>query len=357
MERIILTTGGTGGHIFPALAVAETIQKRHPQIKILFMGAEYGPESRYAKDAGLMFAGLPARGFLGRGLKIIPAAWQMMVAFVKGYKIVRDFKPDVIAGFGGYASFAPVLAAKIQKVPVVIHEQNAIMGQANKLLANWANQICISLPDTSGLVRSSKLTGNPVRAAIRKVKKNYDTEPVQPRLLIIGGSQGAHALNKFIVKNLTFLKEHNFEIRHQTGPKDLEWVRKAYSEAAMPEDWAIPFIKDMANMYTWANLTLCRAGASTIAELCAVGMPAILVPFPAAIHDHQALNAKNLVAKSAAILMPEMDLDKQSSINAIVELASDHNKLCSMSKAAFALGQNDAASLIADEIDNLCAAQ
>lgn len=351
MRKYILTTGGTGGHIFPAIALAEELKQRHPQSELLFIGSEYGPESRLAKNANIKFYGLPVRGFLGRGLKSVSAAFGMGIALARALAIIKNFNPDAIAAFGGYASFAPALAARFFHVPLLVHEQNAIAGTANKILGRWAKKICVSLPDTAGFNQPVTFTGNPVRAAIFK---NSDTAKIKKdkklRLLVIGGSQGAHALNEYVIRIMAQLKD-DVEFLHQTGKADYERVREAYKTNGLSAERAQVFIDDMAGAYHWADLALCRAGASTCAELCASGLPAILVPFPAAIHDHQTLNAQALVKAGAARLVPETDIDE--ALDHIKTLMANSGQLEEMSCAAMSLGQKDAAKLIACELEKI----
>ena len=217
MDSILLTTGGTGGHIFPALAVAEELRRRNPDVRLLFVGSQYGPEERLARLADVPFAGLPVRGFLGRGLRAVGAAGRMTLAVGKALKLVRRFDPQAVAGFGGYAAFAPMLAARLLGVPGLLHEQNAVAGMSNRLLARLARKVCLSLPNTEGFdPKKCVLTGNPVRAAVSAVG-GLSRERRTRRLLVMGGSQGAHALNAFMVEHLAAFRGGGVEIRHQTG--------------------------------------------------------------------------------------------------------------------------------------------
>lgn len=350
MLKIILTTGGTGGHIFPALATAEAITKRNPDAQILFIGSLYGPEGRLATNAGLDFIGLPSRGFLGRGLRAIPASLGLIASVVKAISAIRKFKPCAVAAFGGYAAFAPALAAHILGIPLLLHEQNAIVGVSNRILSRWADTICASLPDTQGFAKPNVVTGNPVRCFLARTFEK--TGRKTKRLLILGGSQGAHALNEYIIGILPELKEAGIDIWHQTGMKDLEKTQAAYAEAGYDPKWVKPFIDDIAAAYAWADLALCRAGASTVAELCMAGLPSILVPFPAAIHDHQTRNAKVLADAGAAVLLPEDQLEEAKP--AILHFINTPVALADMSKAAADLAKPDAADLVAAEIENLC---
>lgn len=351
MRRIILATGGTGGHVFPALALAEELKKRNPELSLLFIGSDYGPEKRLVVKAGIEFKALPARGFLGRGLKAIPAAYDLARSVLGAGRVIRSFRPDVIAGFGGYASFAPALAGHFLGVPLLLHEQNAIPGVANRILGRWADRVCVSLPDTKGFRAPVTLTGNPVRRAIRDAGfLRQGKRGNKLRLLVIGGSQGAHALNRFVSESLPGLKDFA-EIRLQTGSADLPMAREAFMSHNLSPELVQPFFDDMAEAYSWADAILCRAGASTCAEVAAAGLPSILVPFPAAIHDHQTLNAQSLVKAGAAILVPETRLDGLFAI--LKELSEDDEKLFSMSGNAIALGKNDASALIASEIEKI----
>lgn len=350
MRKIILTTGGTGGHIFPALAVAEALREMAPDVELLFMGATYGPEKEMVAKADIPFVGLSGRGMLGRGLKAVPAAWDNFKAIAKAISVMRAFAPCVVAAFGGYASFAPAAAALLLRAPLLLHEQNAVAGASNRFLAKLASKICLSLPGTEGIKGACVLTGNPVRKGISLAAQR---RLPGKNLLVMGGSQGAHALNMQMISMLADLKAQGVRILHQTGPNDIGVVRNAYVKAGYDADCAKPFIDDMREAYAWANLILCRSGASTVAELCVAELPAILVPFPAAIHDHQTLNAKAMVDAGAAALVPESRLD--SVVKIIVDMLNDPRALSRMSRGCASLARPDAAARVAAEIEDLCA--
>ena len=346
MDNIILTTGGTGGHIFPALAVAEELRRRNPNASLLFVGSLYGPEERLMRQAGIPFEGLPVRGLLGRGFKAVGAGAQMALAVGKAVGILRRFKPDVVAGFGGYAAFAPMLAARILGVPGVLHEQNAIAGASNRFLARLARRVCISLPNTSGFdMKKCVFTGNPVRAAVSAVGQ-VDRHRQTRRLLVMGGSQGAHALNAFMLENLAEFRGAGVEIRHQTGITDEGSVRAAYVAAGYAPECVSAFIDDMAGAYAWADVALCRAGASTVAELCAAGLPSVLVPFPYAIHDHQTRNAEVLTRSGAAVLVPEGRMAVQHMSDILLRLLTMPGEREPMTAAALAAARPDAAARV-----------
>lgn len=354
MDKILLTTGGTGGHIFPALAVAEELRRRDPGAKLLFVGSEYGPEARLCARAGIDFAGLPVRGFLGRGLRALGAAARMSVAVGKAMALVRGFRPDAVAGFGGYAAFAPMLAARLCGVPAVLHEQNAVAGTSNRVLSRLAATVCVSLPGTRGFpAEKCVLTGNPVRAAIAHVAKRREGAAARgtKRLLVLGGSQGAHSLNALMPGLLDRLRADGVEIRHQSGEKDLAATRAAYVAAGYAPECVSPFIDDMAEAYAWADLALCRAGASTVAELCAAAVPSVLVPFPAAIHDHQTRNAEVLATAGAARLVQERDFGCTDMAGLLAGLLRDAETLAAMGRSARSLARPDAAAAVADALE------
>jgi UDP-N-acetylglucosamine--N-acetylmuramyl-(pentapeptide) pyrophosphoryl-undecaprenol N-acetylglucosamine transferase len=353
MQRVIITTGGTGGHIFPALAVAEELKAQYPDISILFMGAQYGPEKKLALQAGLEFVGLPVRGLLGRGWKAAGAACAMLRAVVQAYGIIRRFKPDIVAGFGGYAAFAPVMAARLCRVPCLLHEQNAIPGTANKTLARLTHKVCLSLPVAQGFdPKKCVVTGNPVRssvAALYGAIAQGDTR----HLLIMGGSLGAHALNNYIVSILPQLKAAGIELLHQTGVNDVDAVRHAYVAAGYDAACVNAFIDDMAGAYRWADVVFCRSGATTVAELAAAGKAAIFVPFPYAIHDHQTHNARSMTQCGAALLVPEQELPQTDVVALLLDLFSHKEKLQSMAQAAHEQAHIDAAAAVVREMNCL----
>ena len=353
MDKILLTTGGTGGHIFPALAVAEEVRRRNPEAKLLFVGSEYGPEAKFCARAGIDFAGLPVRGFLGRGFRAFGAAARMGVAVGRALSLVRRFRPDAVAGFGGYAAFAPMLAARLSGVPCLLHEQNAVAGTSNRLLSRLSAKVCISLPGTQGFpAEKCVLTGNPVRAAITQTAQLREGAVGRgtKRLLVLGGSQGAHSLNALMPGLLGRLRDEGVEIRHQCGEKDLDATRAAYAAAGYAPECVSAFIDDMAEAYAWADLALCRAGASTVAELCAAGLPSVLVPFPAAIHDHQTRNAEVVARAGAGRLVQERDFARTDMGELLSALLRDTDGLKQMGRAARNLARPDAAAAVADAL-------
>ena len=362
MKRVIVTTGGTGGHIFPALAVAEEIQARYHDATVLFMGGKYGPEGDLAAQAGLEFVGLPVRGFFGRGLGMLGAGLGMLRGLTKAVIVMRRFKPEVVIGFGGYAAFAGVMAARYVGIPSVIHEQNSIPGVANKILARRVDKVFVSLPDVRATFPEEKtlFTGNPIRSVVAELAKDDSrfTRETGKRILVLGGSQGAKAINDCVIANLTALIDNGMVLWHQAGAADFERVREAYRKGGGEKMRVDGFIRDMAEAYAWADIVVCRAGATTIAELTAAGLPAVFIPFPAATHDHQTHNARYLTAVGAAELLPQFKLDPVKGtpellMERLQAILGDAEKLRSMGEIARSLAKPEAAGILVNALEGL----
>lgn len=351
MKRVILTTGGTGGHIFPALAVAEALRARFPDCQVLFVGGTYGPEADLAARAGLEYVGLPVRGVLGRGLRSVGAAFAMLYGIGSALRIVARFKPDVVVGFGGYAAFAAVLAARLRGCAVALHEQNSIPGMTNRVLGRLAGRIFLSLPDMADAFPAGKttLTGNPVRESIvRMGNATRGHSGGSRRLLIMGGSLGARAINEAIMKALPALRDAGVAIWHQTGTADWERVRRCYAENGYTEGRVEAFIDDVAAAYQWADLVLCRAGATSVAELAVAGKPSVLVPFPQATHNHQFHNAQFLASCGAALVVEQKTFPETDLAGLLATLLADPDRLATMGAQARAQGRPEAAEAVVD---------
>lgn len=364
ISNIILTTGGTGGHIFPAIAVAEEIRKRNPRANILFLGSKYGVEADLLAKAGYRFAGLPVKGIMGKGIRSIGNCLAMFRSVTSAIFLMRRLKPQVVLGFGGYAAFASTYAAAFCGLPSAIHEQNAFPGMANKVLGKKVDKVFLSMPDTARFFPAHKIidTGNPVRKDISHLAEIFEERRAekakQPtkRLLVLGGSQGATAINKGMTAIIQKLSENNVEVWHQTGKSDYEQVRAAYRDAGIEHIRVEAFITDMAQAYAWADLTVCRAGASTLAEVAAAGLPSVLVPFPHAAQDHQTHNAKGIAATGAALVMEQTLFAGDNAgklFEAIINLYAEPDRLESMAQAANALAKPFAAACIVDELEKL----
>lgn len=352
LERVILTTGGTGGHIFPALAVAEELKAVNDKVRILFVGGKYGSEKQAAEKAGLEFAAVPSAGVLGRGLKGVAAAFRLGTGVLRAVHLLGRFRPQVVVGFGGYASFPATAAAVLRRIPTAVHEQNSIPGMVNKVLGRYARKVMVSFPGSARYFDAGKTvhTGNPVRKSIQGIDRT-GKEPGR-HLLVLGGSQGARSVNTAVVQGLGKLRDAGVSITHQTGDKDFERIRAVYSE----EGWGaevVPFIEDMAGAYGRADLVLCRAGATTAAELTAAGLPSVLVPFPQATHNHQYHNAKHLADVGAAVIVEEKDMPAKDPIDDVVHLLNDAEKRQSMGRAAAELGRPRAGAEVVQELIRL----
>lgn len=360
--RIIITTGGTGGHIFPAIAVIEALKKRRPDIDVLFVGGLYGPEKDLVRRAGVVFEGLPVRGFIGRGPKAVPAMLAMLRGIVRAAGIVRRFRPDAVMGFGGYAGFAAVFAAHLLGRPCALHEQNAVPGAANRMLGRLVNRVCLSWAQASADAgfppEKCVLTGNPIRADIAALGSRSSVREGTPHLLVMGGSQGARAINNMVVAMLPALREAGIDILHQTGASEYEAVRLSYLAAGIsPEETdriVHPFLHDMAEAYASCDLALCRAGATSMAELAATGTPAVFIPFPFAAHDHQTGNARAMQNAGGGILLPQKEAERMSQEGTLapmlIDILKDRDRLAAMRRGALSLSRPDAADAVAEEL-------
>jgi len=349
--RLLLAGGGTGGHLFPAVALAQQLMQQDEKAEVLFVGTKKGLEQRLLPQIGLPLATVDMVGVVGRGwrgkLELIP---KLVKSMFQAKKIVGDFKPDLLIGFGGYASVPVLLIAKMTGIPYMIHEQNAIPGLSNRLLAKGAKSICLSFASGNNGFNPDRVrvTGNPLRQGLESVKAGL---PQPGKLLIFGGSLGAQAINKAVVEMLPLLKnwENIPQILHQTGEKDFQQVQQAYRDAEFDPAQVVPFIDDMATAYSDASLVVCRAGATTLAELTVCGRPAILIPFPFAAKDHQTANARVLEDINAAVILPQDELSPERLAILLVDLLNDRQKLQFMAEQGRKLGSPGAAKRILDE--------
>ena len=365
ISRIILTTGGTGGHIFPAVAVAEEIRRRNPTAMILFVGSKYGSEADIAANAGYGFAGLPVRGIMGKGLKGLLNLPRMLQSVTASHFILRKTQPEVVIGFGGYAAFAATLTACMKGIPVAVHEQNSLPGMTNRTLGKFVDRVFLSMPDTRQCFPKAKTisTGNPVRKAVMDLYENFDVrlslrqqagENAPRRLLIMGGSLGATAINKAAMSLIGNFADNGIEVWHQTGKNDYETVRQAYRDAGITTARVDSFITNMHLAYEWADLALCRAGASSIAELTSAGLPAVLVPFPQAAQDHQRHNARFMEMTNAAVVMDQTGFEQgreQALLATVMDIFNNPDRRNAMARASHRLAQPYAAATIVDNLE------
>jgi len=351
--KIVIAGGGTGGHLFPGVAIAEEFRRRSKENDVLFIGTKRGLEARVLPQIGFPLATLEVEGVKGRGLiRSLVALAKIPLSLLQSRRIIRGFGPGIVIGVGGYASGPAVLAAHFMGLPTVIAEQNAIPGETNRILGKFADRVFVSFPETAGWFRRDRVrvTGNPIRAAIAGAPKRERKPGDAMTLLVFGGSQGAHRINVAVLEALPRLGDLKGRIRmiHQTGKDDLENVTQGYRDQAM-EAKVLPFITDMAAAYGEADLLVCRAGATSIAEITASGKAAIFIPFPFAVNDHQTKNAELLVNRGAAAMIPERDLTGESLSGVIRRLAQDPGMIEEMERNAASLGNARAAADIVDE--------
>ena len=345
---VMVMAGGTGGHIFPALAVAQVLRDRG--VPVVWLGASGAMETRLVPQHGIEIDTLPVAGVRGKGkLTLLAAPVKLLRAVNAARAVLRRRRPRAVIGFGGFASGPGGLAAWLSGLPLLVHEQNRAPGMTNRVLSKLARRTLSGLP---GSFAREEVAGNPVRAAIAALpapEQRLSEHAGALRLLVLGGSQGARALNDALPAALAALPDVAIEVRHQCGEKLRAEAERAYAEAGVPAR-VEAFIDDMAAAYGWADLVVCRAGASTLAELCAAGVGSVLVPFAAAVDDHQTRNAEYLVEHAAAVLLKQ-DAQLAANLQPLLRsLAADPSRRLAMARAARTLARPDAAERIADII-------
>ena len=351
--HIIITGGGTGGHLFPGIALAAALRRRFPGCEIMFIGTKR--QLDHDTIAGLDFRqeSIACMGLKGMGLAHrLRSLVSLPKAVLEARRLIKEFQPTLVFGVGGYVTGPVLLAARLLGVSACIHEQNAIPGLANRLTARFVSKVFVSIPgDYPFPPRKIVVSGNPVRAEILAAaeKKQRRQENGQPfTLLIMGGSLGAHRVNLLMTEAAVLLKEkitRPFRLIHQTGAADAEQVRAGYAAAGVQAEVA-PFIKDMAAVYAQADLAVARAGATSLAELAVMGLPAVLIPYPHAADDHQAANASYYVAGNGALMYREAGLNAAQLASAVAELAEDRGKRAAMGAAMRRMAVSDAAEQI-----------
>ncbi|MDA8172128.1 MAG: undecaprenyldiphospho-muramoylpentapeptide beta-N-acetylglucosaminyltransferase [Nitrospiraceae bacterium] len=354
--RVVIAGGGTGGHLYPGLALAEELRRRFGA-EVMFMGTEKGLESRVVPKEGYPIAFLPAEGVAGKSFgRKFSAAVKLMRSVIKAKKILGSFEPDVVVGTGGYVSVAPVLSARLLSIPVLIMEQNVVPGAANRFLARISGAVAATYMESTGRFPKQKtfLTGNPVRAGILSAdrKSSFGLFGLEPEgfftVLVFGGSSGATSINKAVteaLENLADLKG-KLQFLHQSGQRDYHAVREAYRGPGF-KAMVAPFIYQMAEAYAAADMVISRAGATTLAELTALGKPSVLVPYPHA-GAHQEFNARKLEELGAARLIMDADLSGPRMAEEIRFLMGNEAERADMAGKSRAIGQPDAAKKAAD---------
>ncbi|MDX1635010.1 MAG: undecaprenyldiphospho-muramoylpentapeptide beta-N-acetylglucosaminyltransferase [Marinobacter sp.] len=343
-RQFLIMAGGTGGHVFPALATARMLQEKGHSVH--WLGSVGGMEARLIGETDIPLSLISISGLRGKGrLTLLAAPFRLVRGLAQALAVVRRVRPDCVVGMGGFVTGPGGVAAWLTRTPLLVHEQNAIAGLTNRLLARFAKTVMEAFPGSFGADVVTRCTGNPVRsdvAALTEPEERMAGREGPVRLLVIGGSLGAQAINERLPQALSSLDAgQRPEVRHQCGERHIERTREAYQQAGVEAD-VQAFIKDMAQAYEWADLVLCRAGALTIAELCAAGLGAVLVPFPHAVDDHQTHNAQYMVKARAALLIPQDRLTPELLAETLAGLVADRNQLINMAQAARSLARPDA---------------
>ena len=354
---VVFACGGTGGHVYPALAVARALAGLRPEWKLRFLGREGGLEARVVPAGGFPFTGFRVGGLRGkgfgerlRGLLLLPGA------VLRSFAFLHRARPRIVVGTGGYVSGPVLLAALLRGIPFLIQEQNRAFGATNRLLHRFAAVTAVSFEETAASARRTVVTGNPARpefAAIPPLSPFSERGNGEFRILVFGGSQGSRRLNRAVVEALPLLaaERGKISLRHQTGPNEFEEVREGWRKAGLEAEadrCVTPYVERMAEAFAQADLVVCRAGASTVAELTASGRPSVLVPFPYATGDHQRENAMVLSEKGAAILVNDAEMTGVRLAEILRRFLKDPAELSAMAEKSRSLGRPDAALRIAE---------
>lgn len=345
-KRIVIMAGGTGGHVFPALAVARELIEKGWQVS--WLGTQKGLEGRVIPEQGIAIDWLSVAGVRGKGrLSKITAVLLLIKACSQAFKILRQRKPDVVLGMGGFVAGPGGLMAKLLGIPLVIHEQNRVPGTTNRLLARMANQVLEAFPDSFNKKLNAKFTGNPLRKQFVGCAERKEAHQ-GINILVVGGSQGAQVLNEVVPDALAALgpdmaNGNTVQIKHQTGTAMQKQVESRYKELGVNAE-VHAFIEDMVSAYQWADLVICRSGAMTVSEVAAAGVPAIFIPLPNAIDDHQSANARYLADAGAAQILMQKDLNTATLVEHITKIVK---RLDVMSKTAKEYARLDATEIVA----------
>lgn len=358
--RVIISGGGTAGHIYPGLALAGSLRSTEAALEILFVGTKSGLESKLVAEANYHFEPVEVHGFTRKlSFDFFKALFLLLIGIPKSLRIINGFKPDVVIGLGGYVSVPVAVAASLKRIPLLLHEQNTVPGLANRLLTKRADMIAISFAASQkyfGNARRVELTGNPVRKEIigsdLKDYNKFDLDAARKTILIFGGSRGAQRINEAMIEAYPLFRDSgNLQIIHSTGTANFEYVAAAIEKEQDPSDKIIyrcyPYLNQIDQAYSVSDLVVCRAGATTLAEVTALGKPAVFVPYPYATEDHQKRNAEVLRDAGAASIIFNEELDGNSLFGETTKIVSDDLLLKKMSEAAHSLGRPNAADALA----------
>ena len=346
---VLIMAGGTGGHVFPALALARLLRER--SLQVVWLGTRRGLEARIVPKEQIPIEWISVSGLRGKGvLTLLAAPFRLALALMQSLRVMLRHRPIVVVGLGGFVTGPGGVAAWLTGRPLVIHEQNAIAGFTNRCLARFAREVLEAFPGSFDRDVTARTIGNPVRrdiSAIAPPAERFAGRSGPIRILVIGGSQGAVRLNTVVPHALARLAGTiAFDVRHQAGERWIDAARQTYAECGVRAD-VRPFIDDMAEAYAWADLVVCRSGALTVSELAAAGVGAILVPFPAAVDDHQTANARYLVDEGAAVLIPDRELTAERLAAELQRLCAGRGKLLAMAERARLLARPNAAEELA----------
>ena len=346
---VLILAGGTGGHIFPGLAVAAALRAR--DVPVLWLGADGGMETRLVPQHGVAIETIAISGVRGKGIgTLLRAPFRVLSAIRAAGRVLKAHKPRAVVSFGGFAAGPGGIAAVLARVPLLVHEQNRAPGMTNRVLARFARRVLCGFPDAFPGMET--VVGNPVRSVIAMVpppRERFAGREGSMRVLVLGGSQGARALNEAVPQAIAQLQGAGVDVRHQCGEKLREDTARAYAAVGVPVSIE-PFIADMAAAYAWADIVVCRAGALTLAELCAVGVGGLLVPLPTAVDDHQTKNAQYVAQRRAGVVLKQDDQLVPKLAMELRNLVLDPDRRLFMADAARSLAKVDAAERVADAV-------
>jgi UDP-N-acetylglucosamine--N-acetylmuramyl-(pentapeptide) pyrophosphoryl-undecaprenol N-acetylglucosamine transferase len=358
VKTLMIAGGGTGGHIYPAIAIAREYVARDASRKVIFVGTERGLEKTIVPKAGFPLEFINVGGLKGKGgLDLLRNVARLPLGFIDAWRAVGRHKPDAVLGVGGYSSGPILVAAKLRGVPTIIHEANAFPGLANRVVARWVTAVAVAFQDALPRMKRADgvVTGNPIRKEFFDLGNKPRTPAARRRLLVFGGSQGSRVLNDAMTGALLFLarQKDTLDIVHQTGPNELEKVKTAYAQSAFLKTRVVPYLDPMADEIAAADIVVSRAGAMTIGELSAIGRAAILVPFAAATNNHQELNARVVERAGGAVVITEPELTPERLASAISDIAADPQRASRMGTASRTLATPDATKTIVDLIERI----
>lgn len=344
--KVMIMAGGTGGHVFPALAVAEELRDAH--VGVSWLGTKAGIEAELVPSSGIKLNYLDIEGIRGRGLlALLKAPVLLWRSIRQSLSVLNEYQPQVVLGMGGFASGPGAVAARIKGIPIVIHEQNSVAGTTNRIVARIAKRVMQGFP---GVFKGGEWCGNPVRPAIANMPapvERFANRTGAIKLLVLGGSRGALAINQLLPAALALIEPQlRPQVRHQAGKLHCEATHVLYKAAAVEAE-VVPFIEQMDEAYGWADFAICRAGALTVAELTCAGLGSVLIPFPYAIDDHQTVNGQLLVEQGSALMIQQKDLSAKSLADEISALCISRHRLLDMAMRARELSKTGAASRVA----------